>query len=162
MKRLYSLSENHRKPMSIMMLFLCGLLMATFACGFLDSKEETNLRDRMGGQISQAQQAQLQAADVWDRVLFGETVNCGEMITVPEPFFLTKKEADEYPQSVAIRDSLNNALAELTVVANLWEQECSLEREIVPLDVVRQAEDALQIARDLLNQSASLWAVWQA
>ncbi|KAB2861604.1 MAG: hypothetical protein F9K46_08230 [Anaerolineae bacterium] len=147
--------------MSIM-LFLCSLLMATAACGLLDSEEETNLRDRMGGQISQAQQAQQHAADVWDRVLFGEVVNCGEMITVPEPFFLTKKEADEYPQSVAIRDSLNNALTELTIVANLWEQECSLDREIVPLDVVRQAEDALQMARDLLNQSASLWAVWQA
>lgn len=161
MKRLYSLSENRRKPMPLM-LFWCGLLIATFACGFLDSKEETNLRDRMGGQINQAQQAQQHAADVWDRVLFGETVNCGEIITVPEPFFLTKKEADQYPQSVAIRDSLNNALTELTIVANLWEQECSLDREIVPLDVVRQAEDALQMARDLLNQSASLWAVWQA
>ena len=94
--------------------------------------------------------------------MFGETVNCGEIISVPEPFFLTKKEADQYPQSVAIRDALNSAIAELSRAADLWEQECQLDRGVVPLDVVREAENALQTARDLLNQSASAWAVWQA
>lgn len=145
------------------LLVLSSLFMVTTCgCGLLDSNTETELRDRMGGQISQAQQAQLHAADVWDRVLFGETVNCGEIISVPEPFFLTKKEANQYPQSVAIRDALNSAIAELSRAADLWEQECQLDRGVVPLDVVREAENALQTARDLLNQSATAWAVWQA
>ncbi|MBI5930723.1 MAG: hypothetical protein HY862_15545 [Chloroflexi bacterium] len=149
-----------RKWPSFLTLFL--FLTGTFACSFFNSDPKPTLRDRLGGQINQAQQVEQQAADLWDRVLFGETVNCGESITVPEPFFLTVKEAEENPPSVAIRDSLNNALGELTHAADLWEQECQLDRAVVPLEVVREAEDALQSARDLLNQSVSAWTVWQA
>lgn len=163
MKDLYKPSEFAAMPNPKIRLVGLGLLLiATFGCGLFSSKQEAPLHDRLGEHISQAQQAQQHAADVWDRVLFGETVNCGEIISVPEPFFLSQKEADQFPESVVIRDALNAALAQLTHAANLWEQECQLDRATIPLDMVRQAEDALQTARDLLNQSASAWAVWQA
>jgi hypothetical protein len=140
---------------------LIFLLAGALACGIFDSTDDPSLKDRMGGRISEAQEAEKKASAVWDRVLFGEPVTCAEIIDVPPVFDLTQDEAQENPQSLAIRDLLNTALLELAHAAELWAQECQLDRPVIPLDIVRQAEDALQTALDLLNQSASTWAVWQ-
>lgn len=156
MQRNSSISNNISPSLLLAFFSIC-----IFACSIFDSTDDTSLKDRMGGRISEAQAAEKKASDVWDRVLFGESVTCAEIIEVPSPFDLTQKEAKENPQSLAIHDLLNVALVELARAAELWAQECQLDRPVIPLDIVRQAEDALQTARDLLNQSASTWAVWQ-
>jgi hypothetical protein len=146
-------------PRYIVPLFL---LLAALACNLTSKPSETPFPTRLGDHLNRAVEAQAQVADLWDRLLFGDPVSCAESLTVPPPFDLTQPDADRYPASVAIRDYLNAALDQLALADALWEQECQLLRPVVPLAVVRQAEDALQTAQDLLARAVEAWVAWQA
>ncbi len=136
------------------------LLLSTIACS-LTSVDQNDLAVRLGTRLNAAIEAQTQAANLWDKLLFGEPVNCQQQLTVPLPFVMTTTDTEQYPQAVPVVDHLNEALRILQQVVALWDWECQQGREVVPLAVVRQAEDDLRLSQEALKKATNAWYVWQ-
>ncbi|MCB9437631.1 MAG: hypothetical protein H6673_11700 [Anaerolineales bacterium] len=105
-------------------------------------------------------EAESQADDLWNRVLFGELVSCQESITNPPLFELSSIE--ESPDTLLIKQYLDAAVIGIHQVALRWDAECQIERNVIPLDVVRDAQADLLDAHQALQQAIALWGVWQS
>lgn len=150
------------KIASIFLLVLLSMLPISCNTANDDAAGDLPYQDRLGDHIALAQERTEEAAGIWDRVIFGETVSCAEYMQAPGRFEISSEEAGTYPQSQVIVEHLNNGIFWLEQVVQLWEQECNLSRDQVPVEVLREADHFLQLARDELNQAAIGWHEWQA
>jgi hypothetical protein len=131
------------------------------ACTLSRKPDSTSLESRLGVHLERAFTAEAQATNLWDNLLFGETVSCGEILDSPPLFEITIEEQEAEPLSVPVNDHLNAALLSLQHSAELWDQQCHLPDAEVSLNIIREAENDLDIARDHLSQAADAWYVWQ-
>lgn len=144
-----------------MRLVLVMLLLAALACSLTTTDNENDLTSRLGSHLNETVEAEAQISALWDRVLFGEAVSCQEQLMVPPPFTITDAEAEQHPAVVSVVEHLNAAQAALQEAVALWDWECQQARQVVPLTVVRRAEDDLLVARQALQQAIDAWHVWQ-
>lgn len=117
------------------------------------------LETRIATHLQAVIEAEHQATDLWDRVLFGETVNCQETIGNPPLLELTPSE--ETPDILLMKQHLDAAVIGIHQAVLRWDAECQLDRPTIPLSVVRDAQANLADARQALQQATVLWSVWQ-
>jgi hypothetical protein len=137
------------------------LLGAGMACTLSRKPDPTSLESRLGVRLERAFDAEAQATTLWDNLLFGEPVSCGEILDSPPLFEITLEEQEKEPLSLPVNDHLNAALLSLQHSAQLWDQQCQSPDAKVSLNIIREAENDLDIARDHLSQAAEAWYVWQ-
>ena len=143
------------------LLPLLLLLGASLACTLSRKPDPTSLESRLGNRLERAFDAEAQATDLWDRLLFGEVISCGESLDSPPLFEMSPAEQENEPMSVPVNNHLNTALLSLQHSAQLWDQECQSSEGQVSLNVIRAAENDLETARTHLSQAAEAWYVWQ-
>ncbi len=137
------------------------LLGAITACTLSRKPDPTSLEARLGTHLERAFIAEERATDLWDRLLFGEAINCDQILDQPPLFEITPDEQQNEPLSLPVYDHLNAAVQSLQHSAQLWDQECQSSDPQVSLNIVRQAERDLENARNHLSQAAQAWYVWQ-
>lgn len=131
------------------------------ACTLSRKPDPTSLESRLGNRLERAFAAEAQATSLWDRLLFGEVVSCGEILDSPPLFEITSEEQQDEPLSIPVYDHLNTALLSLQHSAQLWDQQCQSSKSQVSLNTIRAAENDLATARTHLSQAAEAWYVWQ-
>jgi hypothetical protein len=135
------------------------LIVFLFGCT-RQSSEETQLRQNMGAYLSVAVTAQQQAAAHWDRLILGEWVSCQEGLSVPNSFNLSQVEADQYPESLPVRDHLNAGIGFLTQSASIWDTICVDPNGVVTPEVANQGYQAVQQAGIELGLAQNLYTIW--
>lgn len=110
--------------------------------------------------LAEVQHTQEVALDLWDRIIFGETVSCEEMIEVPETLDLSAEQRAKYPQTDIFEAQINAAIESLRESARLWDAECANDRPAVPLSVAKQGRAAALAAGDPLTVASVLLASW--
>lgn len=100
---------------------------------------------------------------LWEQVIDAEEpVSCGEVLRAPELFTLTETEAIEYPNTVGVRDHVNNAIGYLATVGATWETECASQRAYIPIPELRNMENLLDLAEAELIEADYEWSLhWQ-
>lgn len=148
--------------MAITKCMISAVLCVCLAgCTMIDSQDQDSpLRETLAAQLNQAQTAQAAALDLWDRLIFGETVSCQQVIPTPDPVTLTDRERADYPQADVIQTRLNAAIQSLHDSADLWNIECAEEREAVPLNLAREGRTAALAAGESLAEASALLAAW--
>lgn len=119
-----------------------------------------SLEMRLSIYLATVIESENQAVNLWDRVLFGELVSCQETITNPPLFELAP--AEETPDTLLIKQYLDAAVIGIHQAALRWDAECQIERNVIPLDVVRDAQADLADAHQALQQAIAVWGVWQS
>ncbi|HML23674.1 MAG TPA: hypothetical protein PKD09_18605 [Aggregatilinea sp.] len=147
---------------------LLGVMLAILlaACTLGDSPNgprtreavRSELTDRLDG-VRADQQA---ALDLWDRVIFGETVSCQDAIPAPDPVALPVRDVDAYPDATPVLVALNAAIGHVRDAASLWNIECGTSGETVSLDMARSGRAAAMAANDPLDEALALLDTWSA
>jgi hypothetical protein len=114
----------------------------------------------LSARLAAAQDAHAVVLDLWDRIIFGESVSCQEAITVPASLAIPAAELARYPQADAIQAGLNAAIKLLRDSSDLWNIACADERAAVPLELAREGRATALAAGDHLDEAAALLAAW--
>ncbi|MCI0711510.1 MAG: hypothetical protein L0154_15250 [Chloroflexi bacterium] len=143
----------------LLLISLLSLIIA--AC--TSQAESANLPTQLRDHLSQTENSYENADTLWQQVLDGDAaVSCALTITVPEPFDLTVAQAEQHPESVIVRNHLNNAIAILTEIKLLWENECQQESPAVSLSTMRLAVGLLDDAEAEIRAADEAWVAWQS
>lgn len=125
--------------------------------------QNPDLPAQINNHLSEAVTSYEVADTLWQQILDGDpAVSCALTLTVPELFDLTVSQAEEHPESVVIRDHLNNAIAILSEIKLLWETECQQESAIISLNTIRLALGLLEEAQTELRAANEAWVAWQS
>lgn len=147
--------------MTSKLLLISLLSFIIVAC--TSQAEPTDLPTQLRDRLSQTENSFENADTLWQQVLDGDAaVSCALTITVPEPFDLTVAQAEQHPESVAVRDHLNNAITTLNEIKLLWANECQQEAPTVSLSTMRLAVGLLDDAEAEIRAADEAWAAWQS
>ncbi len=137
------------------------LLVVLAACTLsrTDSSPQA-VQAKLADYLANAQNAQMTAAELWERLIAGETVSCQEAIPVPPPLALDKRDRQASPIAPTIANALTNARQAIQTAAELWQGVCTTPEAVVPLETARAARQAIQTADTALQQAAALLAAW--
>lgn len=125
--------------------------------------EPADLPIQLRDHLTQTENSYENADTLWQQVLDGNTaVSCALTITVPEPFDLTVAQAEEHPESVVVRDHLNNAIATLNEIKLLWENECQQDSPTISLSTMRLVVGLLDDAEADIRAADEAWVAWQS
>ena len=124
------------------------------------ARDAATVRADLAARLDETRVAQAAALDLWDRIIFGETVSCQEAIPVPEPVALSDVDRAAFPQAAAIQAQIDAAIQAIRNASDLWNIECSETREAVPLDMAREGRTNVLAAGVLLDSAAGLLAAW--
>jgi hypothetical protein len=125
-----------------------------------DRHTEDAVRNILAARLAETQQSQAAALALWDRIIFGETVSCQEVIQVPLPLALPAHDLSAYPQVALIQARLNEAIQEVRNSSDLWNIECSDSRTQVPLSTAKEGRAEALSASEPLAEAAALLAAW--
>ncbi|NLX11693.1 MAG: hypothetical protein GXY36_18765 [Chloroflexi bacterium] len=114
----------------------------------------------LSARLAAAQDAHAVVLDLWDRIIFGESVSCQEAITVPAPLAIPAAELARTPQADAIQAGLNAAIKLLRDSSDLWNIACADEHPVIPLELAREGRATALAAGDQLDEAAALLAAW--
>jgi hypothetical protein len=124
------------------------------------AREAGTVRADLATRLDETRSAQAAALDLWDRIIFGETVSCQEAIPVPEPVTLPEVDRAAYPQAAAIQAQIGAAIQAIRNASDLWNIECGETREAVPLDMAREGRTNALAASAPLDSAVALLAAW--
>lgn len=141
-------------------LILFSSLLWLAGCSF--RSEEQVLRQELLAYLNAAAQAQQQAAEQWDRLIFGESVNCQQGLSIPQPFDLSQEQADRFPDALAVRDHLNEAVLLLTTSSQIWDQLCANPDASVTPAQANKGYQAVRAAKTELDLATALWNSWNS
>jgi len=141
---------------------LWGALLLTLAACTLTQTDASPqaVRARLAAQLAETQNAYTHAADLWERLIAGETVSCQEAIHTPPPLVLSEREQRAHPTAADVQGALDEARGAVQVAAELWQGTCTTPDAAVPLETARAAREALRTADAALEQAAALLAGW--
>ena len=143
------------------LLLISLLSFVVAAC--TSQAEPADLATQLRDHLSQTENSYENADTLWQQLLDSDTaVSCALTITVPEPFQLTVAQAKQHPESVAVRDHLNNAIATLNDIKLLWDNECQQESPTVSLTTMRLAVGLLGDAEADIRAANEAWVAWQS
>ncbi len=146
----------------IVALLLSG---CTFSDGSTRSAPESTaapviLHDTLTARLAEVQNAQMVALTLWDRLIFGEQVNCQEAIPQPQPLTLSASELNTHPNAAPVQEALNAASQAIRNSSDLWNIECQETRDTVPLSMARDGRATAVLATESLTEAAALLAAW--
>ncbi len=118
------------------------------------------VRADLAAHLGEVRAAQAAALALWDRIIFGETVSCAEMIPVPAPLALSPRQQETHPSTEAISAALSEATRAIRDSADLWAIECADPRPLVSLEMARAGRTAALAATDPLDRAALLLEAW--
>jgi hypothetical protein len=140
-------------------LVILGLLLA--GCTMEGKAGDTTAAPvDLPAQFAEVQRTQQVTLDLWDRIIFGETVSCEEIISVPAALDLSDQQRASYPQADIFQAQINAALESLRESIRLWDEECANSRPSVPLSVAKQGRAAALAAGDPLTVASVILASW--
>jgi hypothetical protein len=143
------------------LLLISILSLVITACA--SPAESVDLPTQLHNHLSETAQSYENADIIWQKVLDGDpAVSCAVNFAVPVPFDLTVTEAEKQPQSVIVRDHLNNAIASLSEIKRLWDLECQQPEPTIPLNTIRLVIGLLSDAEAEIRAADEAWAAWQS
>jgi hypothetical protein len=113
-------------------------------------------RADLAQRLDEVQRDQAAALDLWDRIIFGELVSCQEAIPTPEPLSVSAQNDDLR----AIQVQLNAAIQAVRNSSDLWNIECSADRDYVPLNMAQEGRTTALAAGPPLDEAARLLATY--
>ena len=150
--------------------FLVGLVLLIFCLGLACTSPLTATQDappdvptRLYYRIGEAWESHNHMQIMWEQVIDAEEpVSCAEILDTPSLFNLTVSEAEEYPETVAIRDHVNAAIDNLATVRARWESECNNPRAYIPINELRDIQSLLDSVESELIEADYLWTLsWE-
>lgn len=138
------------------------VLLVLSACTLIDRSNNSpvNVHDQFAAKLTETQQAQTAALDLWDRVIFGEIVSCQEILTVPQPVNFSESDLRVHPNAPATQAQLNAAIQAIRNSADLWNIECADARAYVPLSMAKEGRSTALAANEPLEEAGRLLADW--
>ena len=138
-----------------------ALLLALAACTLTQVDDSPQaVRAKLAAQLAETQSAYMAAADLWERLIAGETISCQEAIPTPSPLALSAREQRAHATAAPVAEALETARQALQTAADLWQGACTTPDATVPLETARAAREALRTASAALEQAAALLASW--
>jgi hypothetical protein len=135
------------------------MILLLAGCTPSDPAADTTYADLVAG-FNAAQQAQVAALALWDRVIFGEAVSCQETIPVPAPVQIPSKALAAHPGADLIQTRLNEAIQAIRDSSDLWNIECAEARPVVPLNMAKSGRAAALAATNPLADAAQRLTAW--
>ncbi len=152
------------KQLFIGLLLTISLVSLACTTPFIQSEEEPpDVPTRLYYRIGDTWDSYNHMRTVWEQIIDAEEpVSCGEVLSAPDLFTLTETEAVEYPDTVGVRDHVNNAIGYLTTISATWESECADQRAYIPIAELRDMENLLDLAEAELIEADYEWSLhWQ-
>lgn len=123
---------------------------------FLYGCAEQDDRKMIADHLQQAQTAQQQIMDHWDRIMQGQTVNCQQGL--PTVAYLDRQQISE---PAIVLDHLNQGIALLNESAYVWDEICANGDIIIPNVLVSQGYQTAYNAQIELKTAEEELNVWE-
>ncbi len=105
---------------------------------------------RLQAQFSSLNDAQQTILAIWESLANGESVQCGDYPTVPDPSSISAEGDSRYEGQAAL---LRRAAIDTGQAISLWQAECSSPRSAPSPDTIREARLAASSAGDALREA---------
>lgn len=138
------------RPKSVLLLILIILPVFLYGCARRDD------RKIITDQLHQAQTAQQQIMDHWDRLMQGQAINCQQGLPM-----VTAIDRQQISEPATVLDHLNQGIALLNESAHIWDEICANGEIIIPNVLISQGYQTAHNAQIELESAEAGLNVWE-